>query len=53
MAASVRQLADFGDTVVAASEGLEETSTGLARVSSGLRETAAALSAAARRTDRG
>lgn len=45
MASSVRQLADFGDTVVAASEGLEETSTGLGRVSNGLRETAEALSA--------
>jgi hypothetical protein len=45
MASSVRQLADFGDTVVAASEGLEETSTGLERVSNGLRQTAAALSA--------
>jgi hypothetical protein len=45
MASSVRQLADVGDTVVAASEGLEETSTGLGRVSNGLRETARALSA--------
>jgi hypothetical protein len=44
MALSVRQLADFGDTVVAASDGLEQTSTGLGRVSSGLRETANALS---------
>jgi hypothetical protein len=44
MAASVRQLADFGDTVVAASEGLEETSTGLERVSNGLRQTADGLS---------
>jgi hypothetical protein len=45
MASSVRDLGDFGDTVVAASDGLEETSTGLGRVSSGLRETARALSA--------
>lgn len=44
MATSVRQLGDFGDTVVAASEGLDETSTGLDRVASGLRETARALS---------
>ena len=44
MASSVRQLGDFGDTVVAASDGLDETSIGLARVSNGLRETAQALS---------
>jgi hypothetical protein len=44
MASSVRQLSDFGDTVVAASDGLEETSTGLGRVSNGLRETSRALS---------
>lgn len=45
MASSVRQLGDFGDTVVAASDGLEETSTGLGRVSNGLRETSRALAA--------
>lgn len=44
MASSVRQLGDFGDTVVAASEGLDETSTGLGRVANGLRETSRALS---------
>jgi len=45
MALSVRDLAEFGDTVVAASNGLEETSTGLGRVSNGLHETADALTA--------
>lgn len=42
---SLRDLGQVSDTVVAAAEGLEDTSAGLRRVSGGLRETGRGLSA--------